>query len=174
LYSQKAEIRKIALHRYCWNEKEGFFLDYDFIARDFTEVPSLAAMYPLFFNMAEQAQADSVASKIEKDFLKDGGVLTTLVETGQQWDAPNGWAPLQWITIKGLRNYGYNDLSDTIKQRWVALNKKVYKNTGKMFEKYNVSDISFEAGGEEYPVQNDFGWTNGVLLKLLMEDFEEE
>jgi alpha,alpha-trehalase len=174
LYNQKAENRKIALLNYCWNDDEGFFLDYDFIARDFTAVPSLAAMYPLYFNMAAQSQADSVALKIEKDFLKDGGVLTTLVETGQQWDAPNGWAPLQWITIKGLRNYGYNDLADTIKQRWVDLNVKVYKNTGKMVEKYNVTDISLEAGGGEYPVQNGFGWTNGVLLKLLIEDFKEE
>jgi len=173
LYKQKAEDRKIALFQYCWNEEQAFFMDYDFIARDYTEVPSLAAMYPLYFEMAEQSQADSVASKIEKDFLKDGGVLTTLVETGQQWDAPNGWAPLQWITIKGLRNYGHNDLAESIKHRWVNLNKKVYKNTGKMVEKYNVSDISLDAGGGEYPVQDGFGWTNGVLLKLLMEDFEE-
>ncbi len=173
LYSQKAENRKMAMLKYCWNEAEGFFLDYDFIARAFTEIPSLAAMFPLYFNMAEQSQADSVATKIEKDFLKDGGVLTTLLETGQQWDAPNGWAPLQWITIKGLRNYGHNDLADLIKRRWIDLNVKVYKNTGKMVEKYNVVDISLEAGGGEYPLQDGFGWTNGVLLKLLMEDIEE-
>jgi alpha,alpha-trehalase len=173
LYSQKAENRKMAMLKYCWNEAEGFFLDYDFIARAFTEIPSLAAMFPLYFNMAEQSHADSVATKIEKDFLKDGGVLTTLLETGQQWDAPNGWAPLQWITIKGLRNYGHNDLADLIKRRWVDLNVKVYKNTGKMVEKYNVVDISLEAGGGEYPLQDGFGWTNGVLLKLLMEDIEE-
>jgi alpha,alpha-trehalase len=173
LYSQKAETRKSALNQYCWDEKEGFYLDYNFVARDFTKIPSLAAMYPLYFNMVEQSQADSAASKIERDFLKDGGVLTTLVETGQQWDAPNGWAPLQWITIKGLRNYGHNELAEQIKRRWVDLNVKVYKNTGKMVEKYNVVDINLEAGGGEYPVQDGFGWTNGVLLKLLMEDVKE-
>ena len=170
MYNQKAEDRKLATLKYCWNEEKAFFMDYDFIARDFTEVPSLAAMYPLYFEMATQEQADSVASIIERDFLKDGGVLTTLNETGQQWDAPNGWAPLQWVTIKGLRNYGHNDLAEKIKRRWVDLNVKVYKNTGKMVEKYNVTDISLEAGGGEYPVQDGFGWTNGVLLKLLMED----
>lgn len=174
LYNQKAETRKMALLKYCWNENEGFFMDYDFVERDFTETPSLAGMYPLFFNMANQVQADSVASIINKDFLKDGGVLTTLVETGQQWDAPNGWAPLQWITIQALRNYGHNDLADTIKRRWIDLNEKVYKNTGKMVEKYNVVDISLEAGGGEYPLQDGFGWTNGVLLKLLMEDVKKE
>ena len=174
VYNQKAEARKMALLKYCWNESMGFFLDYDFVARDFTQTPSLAGMFPLYFNMASPVQADSVASKIEKDFLKDGGVQSTLVETGQQWDAPNGWAPLQWITIQGLRNYKHNDLADKIKRRWVDLNEKVYKSTGKMVEKYNVVDISLEAGGGEYPLQDGFGWTNGVLLKLLMEDIKKE
>ncbi len=49
-------------------------------------------------------------------------------------------------------------------------NIKVYKNTGKLVEKYNVVDMSLEAGGGEYPVQDGFGWTNGVLLRLLSED----
>ena len=98
------------------------------------------------------------------------GVLTTLAETGQQWDAPNGWAPLQWLTIDGLRNYDINGLADTIKVRWTDLNVKVYKNTGKMVEKYNVVDMGLEAGGGEYPVQDGFGWTNGVLLQLLEEE----
>ncbi|MCB0641893.1 MAG: hypothetical protein KDC44_09650, partial [Phaeodactylibacter sp.] len=30
-------------------------------------------------------------------------------------------------------------------------------------------DMGLEAGGGEYPVQDGFGWTNGVLLKLLRE-----
>ncbi|MFT6881125.1 MAG: alpha,alpha-trehalase, partial [Arcticibacterium sp.] len=47
---------------------------------------------------------------------------------------------------------------------------RVYKNTGKMVEKYNVNDLRLEAGGGEYPVQDGFGWTNGVLLKLLSEE----
>ena len=56
-----------------------------------------------------------------------------------------------------------------IKDCWVALNTKVYKSTGKMLEKYNVVDIDLATGGGEYPVQDGFGWTNGVLLRLLSE-----
>ena len=43
-----------------------------------------------------------MASVIENQLLQAGGIVSTLNDTGQQWDAPNGWAPLQWITIKGL------------------------------------------------------------------------
>jgi alpha,alpha-trehalase len=77
---------------------------------------------------------------------------------------------LQWITIQGLRNYSHHELASEIRQRWINLNVKVYENTGKMVEKYNVMDLSLEAGGGEYPVQDGFGWTNGVLLRLLSEN----
>ena len=47
------------------------------------------------------------------------------------------------------------------------LNMDVYSRTGKLMEKYNVVDTQLEAGGGEYPGQDGFGWTNGVLLALI-------
>lgn len=94
-------------------------------------------------------------------------MTTTLNNTHQQWDAPNGWAPLHWITIKGLENYQQHELAASIRKRWIDVNLAVYKSSGKMVEKYNVYDLELEAGGGEYPVQDGFGWTNGVLLILL-------
>ncbi len=99
--------------------------------------------------------------------LKDGGFVTTLKNTGEQWDAPNGWAPLEWISIKGLEDYGEHALAEDAAKRWAALNIKVFHNTGKMMEKYNVVDANIEGGGGEYASQDGFGWTNGVLLKLM-------
>jgi len=168
-YESQADSRKNLISDYFWNEEKGFFMDFDFVREQQKDVFSLAAMFPLFFNIATNEQAEKVAATIEQDFLKAGGVISTTLTTEQQWDAPNGWAPLQWITIQGLRNYGYDDLANEIKNRWVALNTKIYKSTGKMLEKYNVVDIDLATGGGEYPVQDGFGWTNGVLLKLLAE-----
>ena len=93
-------------------------------------------------------------------------MVTTLETTGQQWDAPNGWAPLQWMAITGLANYGQTDLAKTIAKRWIQLNGDVFKRTGKLMEKYNVVDTQLEAGGGEYAGQDGFGWTNGVLIAL--------
>ncbi|MEM9888625.1 MAG: alpha,alpha-trehalase TreF [Bacteroidota bacterium] len=166
-YEQKAQARKAAIIEYCWDEENGVFRDYDFIEGNYTTVVSLATVYPLFFEMVSPEQANAVAKVIARDFLKAGGVVSTLNKTGEQWDAPNGWAPLQWMTIQGLRNYGHEELAEQIARRWIDLNIKVYKNTGKLVEKYNVMDMSLEAGGGEYPVQDGFGWTNGVLLKLM-------
>ena len=170
IYEQKANFRKIALLKYCWDAKRGYFMDYDFVKQTHTTVPSTAGMYPLTFQMATTEQAEKAAKFLKENLLKSGGLLTTLIDNHQQWDYPNGWAPLQWMSIEGLRHYGQNDLANTIKSRWIDLNTKVYKNTGKLVEKYNVVDMTLEAGGGEYPVQDGFGWTNGVLLKLICEN----
>ena len=166
-YARKAKNRKAFIDKYCWNKADGFYYDYNFKTGQQEKIPTLAALYPLFFNLSKSKQAEKVALKVKSNFLQLGGVTTTLNRTGQQWDAPNGWAPLQWITIQGLENYKQNELAKEIANRWIKVNVEVFKRTGKLMEKYNVMDTNLEAGGGEYPSQDGFGWTNGVLLKLM-------
>jgi len=168
-YSIKYTARKEAILKYCWSTDKKFFMDYNFVEHKQTEIYSIAGVYPLFFNISDKNQAALVSAKIQLSFLKAGGVVSTLNTTNQQWDAPNGWAPLQWVTIQGLRNYGYNYLANEIKKRWLNLNEKVYHNTFKMLEKYNVVNTNLKSGGGEYPTQDGFGWTNGVYQKLSKE-----
>ncbi|MGB5978054.1 MAG: alpha,alpha-trehalase TreF [Cyclobacteriaceae bacterium] len=173
-YLKKAEARRKAIMTYLYDEEEGFFVDYDFKKGEPTGVLSMAAAYPLFFNIPEKAEGRKAAKRLAEDFLKGGGFVTTLNSTGQQWDAPNGWAPLQWIGVNALYNYGENDQAVTAAENWLERNREVYKATGKMMEKYNVLDTALLAGGGEYPLQDGFGWTNGVALALMniLEDKE--
>jgi len=165
-YQTAANRRKQGIDKYCWNKDENFYFDYDYFEGRQKQSLTLAAAFPLFFKLASPAQAESVANYLQKHFLYAGGLSTTTVTTSQQWDAPNGWAPLQYIAVKGLINYGYNDLATTVVERWMAVNEKVFKSSGKMLEKYNVKDIQLESGGGEYPTQDGFGWSNGVYLKF--------
>lgn len=165
-YTLKAQQRKIALQKYCWNPTESFYVDYDWEENKQKLALTLAGVVPLFCKIATHEQAVSISAILEQNFLKAGGLVTTLTVTGQQWDAPNGWAPLQFMAIKGLRNYGQQALANEVELRWLALNDKVYAATGKMMEKYNVEDLAKEAGGGEYNSQDGFGWTNGVYLAL--------
>ncbi len=96
--------------------------------------------------------------------LREGGLLTSDITSGQQWDAPNGWAPLQWIAVQGLLRYGFHDLAKTLLTRWVATCDAVFHATGKFVEKYNVLDALAASGGGEYVLQDGFGWSNGVYL----------
>lgn len=166
-YQLLADNRKAAINRYLWDESREFYFDYDFTALANTDHYTVAAATPLFFGLASELQAQQVAYTLEERFLVAGGLLTTLNVTGQQWDAPNGWAPLQWIAITGLRNYGHHQLAAAVAERWIRLNRDVFNRTGKLMEKYNVVDPTLPAGGGEYEGQDGFGWTNGVLVKLM-------
>ena len=108
-----------------------------------------------------------MARVVEMQLLKPGGLATTTVGSGQQWDLPNGWAPLQWIAVRGLRAYGEAELARTIAERWLANVDQVYRASGKLVEKYDVIDLSRPGGGGEYPLQDGFGWTNGVTAQLM-------
>lgn len=162
----KAAARKAAITRHLWNETAGAFTDYDWRAKKLNSQVTAATVYPLYFKVASQAQAKSVAGVVHSTLLQPHGLATTVVATGEQWDAPNGWAPLQWLAIQGLQNYGEEQLAATIAQRWVGKNLQVFKATGKLVEKYDVVGNA-AGGGGEYPLQDGFGWTNGVLRKLL-------
>jgi alpha,alpha-trehalase len=166
-YNQVADKRKQAINKYCYNKMDHWYYDYNISKNTLNTEKTIAGTTPLFLRVAPDAAAKDIAAVVEKDFLKAGGVVTTLKNSGEQWDAPNGWAPLEYIAIKGLDNYGLKDLAKEIASRWVDLNNKVYKATGKLMEKYNVTDTHITAGGGEYPSQDGFGWTNGVLLKLM-------
>ncbi|WP_210150854.1 trehalase family glycosidase [Chryseobacterium scophthalmum] len=165
-YSERATGRKQMIDKYFWDENSGTYKDYHTKKNIKTSSEHIAALYPLFLGLASEDQARSVANNIEEKFLYQGGLVTTTKNSGQQWDFPNAWAPYQWLGFKSMKNYGFNDLAEKIKSNWSSNVERVYRNTGKLMEKYNALDIETVAGGGEYPNQDGFGWTNGVYLKL--------
>ncbi|MBS9525792.1 alpha,alpha-trehalase TreF [Litoribacter alkaliphilus] len=163
-FREKANKRKKGIMENLWSESKKFFMDFDTTSSKSTKIMSLAGVFPLFFKMATEEQAGHVHQHIKESFLKKGGVVATLHESGQQWDSPNGWAPMQYMTYVALRNYGFDETAEELRSRWIAINEQVFKETGKMMEKYNVVDPEESAGGGEYPNQDGFGWTNGIYL----------
>lgn len=166
-FEQKSAARKRAIENYLYDVKDGWYYDYHIQDHRLNNQRTIAGITPFFFGIPPQEKIGGAINMIRDFFLQDGGVVTTTVHTGQQWDWPNGWAPLQWITIKALDDYHNGELATEIARRWARLNIRVYRNTGKLMEKYDVIDTHLSAGGGEYPAQDGFGWTNGVLLKIL-------
>ena len=164
IYAKYAALRKSAIQGYMWSESHSFYMDYDLDKKDYSPVKSLAGLLPLFVELADVKQAKQVSLVVEKSFLKQGGLVTTMIDSSQQWDSPNGWAPLHWFVVQGLLKYQQKNLADTIQQRWLNTVEGYFQQTGKIMEKYNVCQQSHKAGGGEYDVQEGFGWTNGVHL----------
>lgn len=165
-FKEKALLRKRMINNLFWDGGSGLYKDYHIKNRTTSASEHVAALYPLYFGLATQEQAASVALNIREKFLYGGGLVTTTSDSGQQWDFPNAWAPYQWIGFKAMKNYGFDELADRIKNSWCGNVERIYANTGKLMEKYNALDTESIAGGGEYPNQDGFGWTNGVYAAL--------
>ncbi|WP_406706604.1 alpha,alpha-trehalase TreA [Sodalis sp.] len=165
-YKKLAELRNKAINDYLWNEKDGYYSDYDWQQQQLTKPVTAATLFPLYVRIASIERARKTASIVNNLLLKPGGLMTTTINSGQQWDAPNGWAPLQWIAVEGLSYYGQDALAKSIGTRFLSNIKKLYDKKQKLFEKYIVDGDGMANGGE-YDLQDGFGWTNGVTLMLL-------
>ena len=172
-FRAKAEQRRDEINAFHWNEEHGFYFDYDFEKQRQTPVASLAAVFPLMCEVADNHQAELVRRKLESEFLKDGGLVATLTEdTNQQWDYPNAWAPLQFAAVSGLRSYAkydaYSDpffkLAFQIAARFHKCAREFYNREGLMMEKYNAVNTAEPGTGGEYRPQTGFGWTNAVVM----------
>jgi len=134
---------------------------------------------PLYFysksgfpsNVNPEKRKSELLSSLRKQDVLDFpyGIPNSLGETGQQWDFPNSWPPSVHMIIVGLLQCGGNEMIEgrNQAQKWLNVNYNAYKEYGQMFEKMNVISGSPGAGGE-YPIQTGFGWSNGVILDILM------
>jgi alpha,alpha-trehalase len=162
-FEARASARRQLLQTRFWRADVGHFADLNW--RDPADPRPLtaAALVPLYLGLATQPQADSMAAQVQRHLLGANGLLSTTLATGQQWDAPNGWAPLQWMAAVGLDRYGHRALARDIAERWCASVHRVYLATGRLLEKYDVVEDR-PGGGGEYETQDGFGWTNGVFV----------
>ena len=166
-FTQLAKTRQHAINQLLWDDEQGWYVDRDLERGQTRPALTAAALFPLWLDVAGRTQARRTAEAVQAQLLRDGGLLTTTVTTGQQWDAPNGWAPLQWVAVDGLQRYGQDTLARRIGTRFLRTVQTVYDREGKLVEKYVVDGSATGGGGGEYPLQDGFGWSNGVTLALL-------
>jgi len=167
-FDDLAKKRQEAINRYLWDEQDGWYADYDWQKNSVRKQLTAATLFPLYLQVASKEKASRTADAVQKQLVKEGGLVTTNVNNGQQWDAPNGWAPLQWVAVEGLNHYGKQTLAKDIGMRFLKNVQATYDKEHKLVEKYVVEGSGLGGGGGgEYPLQDGFGWTNGVTLKLM-------
>jgi alpha,alpha-trehalase len=164
-WQQRAEERQKAIHKYLWNADKRMFFDYDLRSGKRSDYQFASTFYPLWAGLATPEQAAGVAGQL-KIFERDGGVMTSDRETGMQWDAPYGWAPVQYFVVEGLKRYKFTDEAARVADKFAKVVETNYQRDGTIREKYNMITKSSETaltGGYKANVIG-FGWTNGVYL----------
>lgn len=166
-YRAAAEARAQAIRNRFFDDARGAFFDVSIADGRVIPITTAAMFFPLWAGIATADQARATADWAAQHLVMPGGLMTTDVTSGQQWDAPNGWAPLNWVAVQGLRRHGLTEQAETIRTRWLATCDTVFRASGKFVEKYNVLDPLAPSGGGEYALQDGFGWSNGVYLDLI-------
>lgn len=165
-FEQRASARRDAMDRVFWNAEAGAYFDHDWRRGRQRRLLTAATVAPLFAQACSARQARAVAAITRQRLLAPGGFSTTELRSGQQWDRPNGWAPMQWMAVQGFEAFGEHALAHEIRTRWLRTVCTIYRREGKLVEKYRLRELPAEhaagGGGGEYPLQDGFGWTNGV------------
>ena len=169
VWDKKAGERAERINRLLWDAESGLYFDYEFVHHRRRKYPFATTFFPLWAGVASREQAAAVVRNLSL-FERPGGIQTSTNVSGNQWDAPFAWAPLQMIAVEGLRRYGYTAQADRISREFLSMVLDEYERRGIMVEKYDAvrrsidvsSSIQFGYSSNEV----GFGWTNGVFTEL--------
>ncbi len=168
-WRKRAQDRAERINRLMWDNQDGLYYDYDFATKGLRHYPFLTTFYPLWAGCASKEQA----ARVEKNlglFERIGGLQTSTHVSGNQWDSPFGWAPLQMIAVEGLRRYGYTGDAERISMKWLSLVRREFLRQGYIVEKYDVvnggSNVAAQIHFGYSANQAGFGWTNAVFTEL--------
>ena len=166
-WENRAAARRQAIDKYLWNPAQGMFYDYDFVTQKQSSYNYLPAFYPLWAKLATPQQAAALERHLSL-FEHDGGLAMSNTNSGTQWDLPFGWAPTNWLAIKGLAQYGFAQDAARIAGEFSQTILQNFQNDSTIREKYNVvsgsANVAVATGYKSNVV--GFGWTNGVYLQM--------
>ena len=162
-----AGVRRQRINSLLWDDAAGLFVDYNVRTGQRSTYPFVTTFYALWAGLATPAQAKRLVANLPL-FERDGGLQMSTKDTGQQWDAPFGWAPTNWLAVKGLAKYGFTADADRIARKFMTTVRSGYEHDGTIREKYNMdtasSDVNVTTGYKTNVV--GFGWTNGVYRAM--------
>ena len=170
VWQQRAEQRAKLINKYMWNANLGYYFDYNIRTKSSRPYVYATTFYPLWAGIASKEQAEQIVKNLPT-LLAAGGIVTSTYQKQLQWDAPFGWAPLQYFTVMGLKKYHYNKEADDVATRFIHSVNHAFSQTHQIFEKYDVLNLNIYTANKIHYGYNTneigFGWTNGVYLSLL-------
>lgn len=181
-WEQAANLRKAAMNDLMWDNMRGLYFDYNYTREKRGGVGSLATYFPMWAGMVDEAQARALVKNLRR-FEQRGGLATTDSQPlgkyvagslPTQWAYPNGWAPLHFIVVEGLKRYGYHDDAKRIALKWLSCNLNWFEKNGIFLEKYNVVNIDKPPVKGVYPSQTGFGWTNSIFERFCQEFVDQK
>ncbi|ODQ65950.1 alpha,alpha-trehalase Ntp1 [Nadsonia fulvescens var. elongata DSM 6958] len=184
VWDRRAKIRKIAIDRYLWNEREGMYFDYNTKRKKQSAYESATTFWAMWSGVASPIQAAKLMTIALPKLEEFGGLVSgTLKSRGaigldrpnRQWDYPYGWAPQQILAWVGFMKYGYKEEAERLVYRWLFMITKAFVDyNGIVVEKYDVTrpndphrvDAEYGNQGSDFKgvATEGFGWVNSSYV----------
>src|SRR3989344_421976 len=186
-WEKQSEKRKNAMNRLMWNEEKGFFFDYGYVHKRQSDFLSLAGFVPLWAGIATKDQARKMIYKLSYFETKYGLTITARQSLApkidisklpprfrpvieelikpKQWDYPNIWPPLEYLTVIGLLRYGFVEDGRRIMEKSLEAHTRIFRKYGTFYERINgiKGTRALNNGGDN--LQSGFGWTNAIFYR---------
>jgi hypothetical protein len=169
-FASEAERLAGIINRTMWDAKRRFYFDLTLEGKR-APVKTIAGFWPLLAKVASRDQAKALAAELEnpKTFNRLHRV-PTLAADEPGYDSAGGywrgsvWAPTDTMVMRGLENYGYDELAREIALNHLNRIAEVFEKTGTIWENYAPDSA---APGK--PAKPDFaGWSAiGPILYLI-------
>ncbi|MAG16322.1 hypothetical protein CMO88_04630 [Candidatus Woesearchaeota archaeon] len=175
-WRKAAASRMETINELMWDGEQGMFFDYDYEAGERLSSWTLAGYAPMWAGLADQAQAEKLVQNLYV-FERENGLAATekrLSAPGYQWGYPNGWAPLHFLVIKGLRNYGFDEDADRIQLKWLRATAEEVVNGNGWSEKISVVPTLDRIDDKRYDHQTQTYWTSEVFRELYADAVDRE
>lgn len=174
----RADFRKAQVDKYCWNQSEGLYFDYDLVEKEQSLYESVTSFWAMWAGMASEAQAERMVKMSLSKFEETGGLVPGTEESrgpisvarpNRQWDYPFAWPPHQMLAWEGLKRYGYMDDARRLAYRWLFMLITAFVDfNGVVPEKFDAVALSHLVNAEygnqgtdfNFVPREGFGWMN--------------
>lgn len=128
-----------------WDEETATYYDRLTESGELTKVLTPSSFFPMFAGVpSKERAAKMVKTLTDPNLLWTPVPLATVSKTHPMYgtDMWRGgvWFNINYFVMKGLMNYGYNDLAEEIKNKMLETAFKWYKKTGSIYEFYDPED----------------------------------
>jgi len=190
-YAGIASNFKTGIKDLLWSEFRRSWFDYNYVRDESNQEFYASNLIPLWTRADHRDTDPFLITKVlgylegSRALTYPAGLPTSLLPPresceGEQWDLPNGWAPLVHMVVEALDSSQHLEairVAQDLARKWTQTNYLAwtqYKDEGGgMFEKYDVTRVGCPGCGGMYATVLGFGWTNGVILDFLTRYYYE-
>ncbi len=163
------------IQQYLWNKKEGFFFDRYFNGT-FSRSKTACGFLPLFSGSATEQQAEHLIQHLlaKNEFHTPFPVPSESIDSptfdNNMWRGPV-WLNYNYFIIEGLKQYGFNDIAETLRRKTLREVEKWYRKEGTIFEFYDpFGKLSPRCipRKDTYGAIKEFGWSAALYIVLFL------